>query len=170
MCVELGVDFIEHGHMMDDDCIDLMKRRGTWLIGTLAIVLDKDIFAADLAVNPAFYDVEWLPRRRMAAENTHKAFAAGLPYACGTDAMHGGMPYEVRAHVEIGIDPHAALMAATANAARACGLNSRVGTLATGMEADILAVDGNPLTEIAALDHPALIMKAGCRFDHLVGD
>ena len=170
MCVELGVDFIEHGHMMEDDCIDLMKRRGTWLIGTLAIVLDEDIFAADLAVNPAFRDVEWLPRRRMAAENTRKAFAAGLPYACGTDAMHGAMPYEVRVHVEIGIDPHAALMAATANAARACGLNDRVGTLATGMEADILAVDGDPLTESAALERPALIMRAGCRFDHLIRD
>ena len=170
MCVELGVDFIEHGHMMEDDCIDLMKRRGTWLIGTLAIVLDEDIFAADLAVNPAFRDVEWLPRRRMAAENTRKAFAAGLPYACGTDAMHGAMPYEVRVHVEIGIDPHAALMAATANAARACGLTDRVGPLAPGMEADILAVDGDPLTEIAALERPALIMRAGCRFDHLIRD
>jgi imidazolonepropionase-like amidohydrolase len=170
MCVELGVDFIEHGHMMDDDCIDLMKRRGTWLVGTLAIVLDEDIFAADLAVNPAFRDIEWLPRRAMAAENTRKAFAAGLHYACGTDAMHGGMPYEVRAHVEIGIDPHDALMAATANAARACCLDDRIGTLKAGMEADILAVDGDPLTDIMALERPVLIMKAGRRYDHLIRD
>lgn len=169
LCVELGVDFIEHGHMMDNDCIDLMKRRGTWLVGTLAIVLDEDIFAADLAVNAAFRDVEWLPRRRMAAENTRKAFAASLLYACGTDAMHGGMPYEVRAHVEIGIDPHAALMAATSNGARACCLNDRVGTLAAGMEADILAVDGDPLVEITTLERPALVMKAGRRYDHLIG-
>jgi imidazolonepropionase-like amidohydrolase len=84
--------------------------------------------------------------------------------------MHGGMPYEVRAHVEVGIDPHAALMAATANAARACGLHDRIGTLAAGMEADILAVDGNPLAEVTALERPALIMKAGRRYDHLIGN
>jgi imidazolonepropionase-like amidohydrolase len=79
------------------------------------------------------------------------------------------MPYEVRAHVEIGIDPHTALLAATANAARACGLDDRVGTLAAGMEADILAVDGDPLARITALERPSLIMKAGRRFDHLIG-
>lgn len=169
LCVELGVDFIEHGHMLDDDCIDLMKRHGTWLVGTLAIVLDEDIFAEDLAVNPAFRDVEWLPRRRMAPESTRKAIAAGLPYACGTDAMHGGMAYEVRAHVEIGIDSATALMAATANAARACGLSHLVGTLEAGKQADILAVDGNPLARITALERPSLIMKAGQRYDDLIG-
>lgn len=170
LCVELDVDFIEHGHMMDDDCIALMKRKGTWLVGTLAIVLDEDIFAADLAVNPAFRDIEWLPRRRLAPVNTRKAIAAGLPYACGTDAMHGGMAYEIRAHVEIGIDNCTALMVATGNAARACGLDHLVGTLAPGKEADIIAVDGDPLSRITALERPTLILKAGKRYDHLIGD
>lgn len=168
LCVELGVDFIEHGHMMDDDCIALMKRKGTWLVGTLAIVLDEHIFAADLEVNPTFRDIEWLPRRRLAPDNTRKAIAAGLPYACGTDAMHGGMAYEVRAHVEIGIDTRTALLAATANAARVCGLDHLVGTVEAGKEADIIAVDGDPLSHITALERPKLIMKAGRRYDHLI--
>lgn len=169
LCVDLGVDFIEHGHMMDDDCIDLMKRNGTWLVGTLAIVLDEDIFAQDLSVNPEFRDVEWLPRRRMAPENTRKAIAAGLNYACGTDAMHGGMAYEVRAHVDVGIDNRIALAAATGNAARACGLDYLVGTLDRGRQADIIAVDGDPLTDITALERLSLIMKAGRRYDYLIG-
>ena len=151
--MELGVDFIEHGHMMDDDCIDLMRRKGTWLVGTLAIVLDEDIFAADLAVNPAFRDIEWLPRRRQAPDNTRKAIAAGLSYACGTDAMHGGMAYELRAHVDIGIDSRAALMAATGNAARVCGLDHLIGTLEAGKRADLSIWD---------IDRPAeLVYRMG---------
>lgn len=170
ICVELGVDFIEHGHMIDEDCIDLMKRKGTWLVGTLAIVLNEEILAADLSANSDFREIEWLPRRRMAPEVTRKAISAGLPYACGTDAMHGGMPYEVRAHVEIGIENHVAIMAATSGGARACGLGDLVGTIEPGKQADIVAIDGNPLVDVAALERPSLIMKAGRRYDYLIGN
>ena len=130
-------------------------------------MLDEDIFGEDLAVNPPFRDVEWLPRRRAAPEVTRKAIAAGIPYACGTDSMHGGMAYEVRAHVEIGIPAETAILAATRNAAAACGLLDRVGTLEPGKEADLIAVDGDPLVDIFALERVSVVMKAGRRYDHL---
>jgi imidazolonepropionase-like amidohydrolase len=127
-------------------------------------VLDEDIFAEDLAVNPPFRDVEWLPRRRAAPEVTRRAIAAGIPYACGTDSMHGGMAYEVRAHVEIGIPAETAILAATRNAAEACGLLERVGTLEPGKQADLIAVDGDPLADITALRRGVAVISRGRRF------
>ena len=167
VCVEAGVDAIEHGHMLDDDCIELMLKHGTWLVGTLAIVLDEDIFAEDLAVNPRFADVEWLPRRAAAPEATRKAIAAGVKYSCGTDAMHGGMAYELEAHVRIGIPEKTALLAATRNAADCCGVLDELGTLEVGKLADLIAVEGNPLEDISALGRVQLVMKGGRRYDGL---
>jgi imidazolonepropionase-like amidohydrolase len=167
ICVESGVDTIEHGHMLDDDCIELMLKHGTWLVGTLAIVLDEDIFAEDLAINPCFANVEWLPRRAAAPESTRKAIAAGVKYSCGTDAMHGRMAYELEAHVRIGIPEKTALLAATRNAADCCGVIDRLGTLEAGKLADLISVEGNPLEDIGALERVQFVMKDGSRYDSL---
>ncbi len=166
-CVALGVDSIEHGHMLDDDCVELMLEHGTWMVGTLAIVLDEEILAEDLAVNPCFAEVEWLPRRAAAPASTRKAIAAGVKYACGTDAMHGDMAYELEAHVRIGISEKTALLAATRNAADCCGVLESLGTLEAGKLADVISVAGNPLQDISALRRVGLVMKDGRRFDHL---
>jgi len=163
----LGVDSIEHGHMLDENCIELMLKHGTWLVGTLAIVLDENILAEDLAVNPCFANVEWLPRRAAAPDSTRKAIAAGVKYACGTDAMHGQMAYELEAHVRIGISEETALLAATRNAADCCGVIDRLGTLEAGKCADVIAVEGNPLEDITALRRVCLVMKDGQRYDQL---
>jgi len=112
-------------------------------------------------------EIEWLPRRRMAAESTRKAIAAGIPYACGTDAMHGAMAYEIRAHVEIGIPAETAILAATRDAAACCGLEERLGTLEAGKEADVIAVEGDPLRDVRALERVGLVMKGGRRYEHL---
>ena len=167
ICVESGVDSIEHGHLLDDACIELMLRHGTWLVGTLAIVLDENIFAEDLAMNPCFADVEWLPRRAAAPENTRKAIAAGVKYTCGTDAMHGQMAYELEAHVKIGIPERTMLVAATRNAAECCGVLDRLGTLEPGKLADVISVHGDPVQDIAALRRIGLVMKDGRRYDGL---
>jgi imidazolonepropionase-like amidohydrolase len=96
---------------------------------------------------------------------TRKVIAAGLKYACGTDAMHGAMAYEIRAHVEIGIGAETALLAATRNAADCCGLLDRIGTLEAGKQADVIAVDGNPLRAIGAMERVSLVMKGGRRYE-----
>ena len=166
-CLETGVDTIEHGHMIDDRCIELLLEKDAWLVGTLAIVLDEHILADDMEVNPAFADVEWLPRRRAAPTAYRRAIEAGVRYASGTDAMHGELPKELEDLVGIGIPESKALLSATRDAADALDILSFTGTLEPGKQADLVAVRGNPLDDIGALRNVEVIMKSGRRYDHL---
>jgi imidazolonepropionase-like amidohydrolase len=162
ICVEEGVDAIEHGHILDSGAIELMRQRNTWLVATLAIVLDEQLLAPDLAANPLFADVEWLPRRAAAPTAYREAIAAGIRWACGTDAMHGRMADEVAALVGIGIPAISVLVAATRSGAEICGLGSSLGTLEPGKVADLLIVDGNPVEDVSALRSVRTVFQDGC--------
>lgn len=161
ICVEEGVDAIEHGHILDDATIALMVERNAWLVATLAIVMDEELLAPDLAANPEFADVEWLPRRAAAPESYRKAIAAGVRWACGTDAMHGRMADEIKALIDIGIPPQDVLIAATRSGAELCGLDRNLGTLENGKIADLIVVQGNPLDDPDALRDVRLVMQDG---------
>lgn len=161
LCVEEGVDAIEHGHILDEATIGLMVERDAWLVATLAIVMDEDLLAPDLAANPEFATVEWLPRRAAAPASYRAAIAAGVRWACGTDAMHGRMADEIAALIEIGIPPHDVLIAATRSGAELCGLGAELGTLERGKVADLIVAGGNPLEDPGALRRIQLVMQDG---------
>ena len=161
LCVSLGVDAIEHGHMIDAATIAMMAERGTRLVATLAIVLDEELLAPDLIANPAFAEIEWLPRRAAAPTAYREAVAAGVRWACGTDAMHGRMADEVAALVGIGLAPAEVLIAATRSGAEICGLGDELGTLEVGKRADAIVVGGDPLTDIAAVRDVRLVVQDG---------
>ncbi|MBC8492525.1 MAG: amidohydrolase family protein [Chloroflexi bacterium] len=167
VCLEAGIDCIEHGHILDQRAIDLLVEKDAWLIGTLAIVLDEKILEKDLEVNPAFGEIEWFPRRRAAPSSYKRAIEAGVKYTCGTDAMHGEMAYELEELVALGIPEMTALVSATRNAADCCGVLDKLGTIEPGKWADIISVTGNPLDDISALRHVGLVMKGGKRYNHL---
>ena len=167
-CLEVGVKTIEHGHMLDDTCIEKLLEHDAWLVGTLAIVLDEDVLSKDLEANPDFANIEWLPRRRVAADNYRKAIEAGVKYASGTDAMHGDLPTEIEKLVTVAEVPaDTAILSVTRNAADACDVLNLVGTLEVGKYADIISVKGNPLENINVMHDVDLIMKNGRRYDHL---
>ena len=167
VCLEAGVDCIEHGHILDQRSIDMLLEKDAWLVGTLAIVLDEKILEKDLEVNPAFGEIEWFPRRRAAPSSYKRAIEAGVKYTCGTDAMHGEMAMELQRLVELGIPEMTALVSATRNAADCCGVLDKLGTIEAGKWADIISVAGNPLDDIKALRNVGLVMKGGRRYDHL---
>jgi imidazolonepropionase-like amidohydrolase len=161
VCVEAGVDAIEHGHMIDAPTIAAIAARDTWLVATLAIVLDEDLLAPDLEANPEFAEVEWLPRRAAAPDAYRNAVAAGVRWACGTDAMHGRMADEVAALMRIGLAPTDVLIAATRSGAEVCGLSSRLGTVEPEKLADLIVVAGNPLQDAEALKRIQLVVQNG---------
>lgn len=162
-----GVDSIEHGTMLDDATIATMARQNTFYVPTLSTV---NGYIERLAANPDAYSpevrakVEW--RIRVTGQSLEKAVPRGVRIAFGTDAgvsRHGRNADEFELMVKHGMTPAAAIEAATVNAAALLGLDD-VGTLEPGRRADLIAVDGDPLTDVTVLKRVAFVMKDGREF------
>jgi len=156
VAVEAGVDSIEHGWLLDDDGINLMKKRGTFLVPTLLISRPSD-WSQMAGIGPD-------DTLRDDARAFEKAYAAGVNIAFGTDVGiydHGQNALEFAVMVELGMSPADAIQAATMNTARLFGLEAETGSLEPGKLADIIAVRGNPLDNIEALYEIDFVMKSG---------
>lgn len=159
--IRAGVDSIEHGTFLDDLGVRLLKEHGTWLVPTGAIHELKD--AQDKPVTP-----EEKARSEMQArasrEGFRKALAAGVKIAMGSDSSvvpHGENAREISWMVRNGMAPLAAIRAATTAAAELIGWPDRVGSIAPGKFADLIAVRGNPLADITELERVPFVMKGG---------
>ena len=162
-----GCDSIEHGLLLDDAAIAQMKRQGTWYCPTLSV-----------------YYTDWSPEntpdgkrdRTRAAEHEQsfkKAVQAGLKIVFGTDI--GGIPWtepiapEFGLMTKFGMSPLEAIRSATIRPAEMLGMQGEIGVIAPGAYADIIAVRGNPLTEIDELARVIFVMKNGRGFSDLSG-
>ena len=162
--ISAGVDSIEHGTYMDDEIRDLMKANGTYYVPT--ILAGK--FVADKAKIDGFFPE--LVRPKAAAigpliqETFKQAHKAGVKIAFGTDSgvsAHGDNAQEFSLMVEAGMAPADALLSATKNSAELLGISDILGTLEPGKLADIVAVEGNPLDNIALMESVSFVMKDG---------
>lgn len=156
--VRAGVSSIEHGSVLDDEAIALMKKHGTWLVPTTVLA---DALELDLLPGPIRKKAETvLP---LAKDSLRRAVNAGVKIAFGTDAAvipHGTNASEFAAMVDRGMTPAGALQAATIHAAELCRTPDR-GQIAEGLLADIIAVPGNPLEDIRATERVRFVMKGG---------
>jgi imidazolonepropionase-like amidohydrolase len=161
MAIAAGVDSIEHGTFLKDDTLLEMKKKHVYLVATLfagAWVGERlDKFPAPIAA-----------KARAAAAQSQTMFQhavkLGTPLALGTDAAvepHGLNAREFSLMVQNGLTPAQALMAGTAHGADLLGVADKVGTLSAGKLADIVAVAGNPLTDLKTTEHPVFVMKEG---------
>ncbi|MBI2687793.1 MAG: amidohydrolase family protein [Acidobacteria bacterium] len=156
--IKTGVASIEHGSMLNDEAIRLMKERGTYLVPTTHLADTIDFSALPPAVKQKGDYV--LP---LARANLSKAIKAGVKIALGTDAPlvpFGQNAKEFGAMVDRGLSPLDSLRAGTSNAADLLGLTDR-GQLTQGKLADIVAVPGNPLENIRATENVVFVMKGG---------
>jgi imidazolonepropionase-like amidohydrolase len=156
--IEAGIDCIEHGSLMSDETMDLMLERGTFLVPTtyLADGMDVSRAAPELQAKAA----EVFPR---AKATISKAIERGVKIACGTDAPaipHGRNAKELIALVDRGMKPLQAIQSATTMAAELIDKDDR-GRLEAGLYADVIAVAGNPLDDIAATEQVRFVMKGG---------
>jgi imidazolonepropionase-like amidohydrolase len=162
--IRAGVTSIEHGTLMDDECIELFKKYGTWYVPT--ITAGQSV--ADSAKIPGYYP-DVVAKKAMEIgpqlKNTFaKAYKAGVKIAFGTDAAvykHGQNWREFGYMIEAGMKPMDAIKAATINAADLLGMKDQFGSIEPGKLADIVAVEGDPLSSSAVFGKVVFVMKDG---------
>ncbi len=161
--VRAGVDSIEHGTELDDECIQLMKARGTYLVPTVFLWshFPENARPPEVPQEKAEKAREMAPA---AKRNLAKAVKAGVKIALGTDSSvypHGMNGHEFGALVDLGMSPLGSIQAATVNAAALLRWSDRVGELKPGLYADLVAVPVNPLTNVRVLENIPFVMKGG---------
>jgi imidazolonepropionase-like amidohydrolase len=166
ICLEAGVDTIEHGKLCELEDLVEMRRRNIWLVTNNAVSGHPDGIERGDAHVPAIM-AKLREARERSQENFRAVLDSGVRWALGTDSMHGLMWWEVAKVVEWGADPHDALLAATRRAAEAIGLGAEVGSLEPGKLADVLGVHGDPLADVTCLRRVGFLMQAGRRLDGL---
>lgn len=162
--IRAGVASIEHGTLMDDEVIALLKQYGTYYVPTLTA--GKSV--VDSSKIPNYYPDIVIPKAQTIGPQMQstfsKAYKSGVKIAFGTDAgvfKHGKNAIEFQYMVEAGMPALEAIRSATVSAAQLLGISSLAGTIEAGKYADIIAVDGNPLVDIKTLMNVSFVMKDG---------
>ena len=165
LALRMGASSIEHGTMMTDAEVALLKQAGAYYVPTLSTV---NGYKERLAANPNAYSpavlekIQW--RIGITGKALEKAVRGGGRIAFGTDAgvsKHGRNADEFELMVAHGMTPQTALVAATINAADLLGLSKEVGTIEPGKSADVIAVSGDPLQDVTVLKRVNFVMRAG---------
>lgn len=165
LALRAGADSIEHGTLLDDESLRLFRQTGAYYVPTLSTV---NGYLERIAANPNAYSpevrakIDW--RISITGQALQKAVPAGVKIAFGTDAgvsKHGRNADEFELMVKHGMTPTSAIHAATVNAADLLGLSSEIGTLEPGKAADIIAVAGDPLSDVTVLKQVGFVMKGG---------
>lgn len=164
--IRAGIRSIDHGIYLDDEAIEMMLARGTWLVPTLVAprgVIDAAAAGAaipETSVAKA-HEVAEIHRASFA-----KAVEAGVKVAMGTDSgvtPHGNNLRELQLMVEGGMTPMQAIVATTQSAAELMGLEEELGTLEPGKRADLVVVDGDPLDVATLTDRIEAVYQDGAR-------
>lgn len=160
LAAEAGVRTIEHAAVADEAEVEAMQKAGCWVVGTFSILFRPDGIELGDRDNPEIQaKVRWA--RETVVTSFGRILDAKLPVALGTDSMHGNMAFEVQTAIRFGMSPLDALLAATARSAEAVSIEDTVGTLAPGKAADLIALDGDPLSDPTALERVRLVMLGG---------
>lgn len=158
-----GIDTIDHGTFMDEAAARMMQQRGTYLVPTLrALTGVRD--GLGRGIYTPVVESKIRETLNVLGNNVRLARRFNVPVAFGTDAgvfPHGLNAQEFSLLVDAGMSPRDAVASATTVAARALGMESEIGRIAVGYSADIIAVDGDPLSDVRTLEAVRWVMVRG---------
>jgi len=159
--IEAGVDSIEHGSFMKPETLTMMKKKGTFLTPTL---MASEWIMGKLDNYPPALQAKAKAATAARSEMFRNAVKMGIKISFGTDAAvfpHGENAKEFKLMVDLGMTPIDALKCATGNDAELLGIGQKVGTLEKGKLADIIAMPGDPTSDITATERVSFVMKEG---------
>ena len=165
-----GCTQIEHGTMATDDDLKLMAERGTYLDPQAGLVIENYLLNKERYLGTPGYTEEGFAAMARVLSLNHElvrraARTPGLKIVFGTDAVAGAHGRNAEEFVDRvrdgGVDPMAAMVSANSLAAEALGMNDQIGSIAPGLQADIIALDGDPLKDITAVRRVVFVMKGG---------
>ena len=159
--IAAGVDSIEHGSFLKADTLAAMKSKGTYLVPTL---MATEWIMGKLDLYPPALQAKAKAAAAARSDMFRNAIKAGVKIAFGTDAAvfpHGQNAKEFKLMTDLGMAPADALMAATSSGAELLGISQKVGTLEKGKLADVIAMPGDPISDITATERVSFVMKDG---------
>ena len=159
--IEAGVDSIEHGSFMKPETLTMMKKKGTFLTPTL---MASEWIMGKLDNYPPALQAKAKAATAARSEMFRNAIKMGIKISFGTDAAvfpHGQNAREFKLMVDLGMTPIDALKSATGNDAELLGIGQKVGTLEKGKLADIIAMPGDPTSDITATERVSFVMRQG---------
>src|SRR5437867_2600873 len=159
--IEAGVDSIEHGSFMKPETLAMMKKKGTFLTPTL---MATEWIMGKLENYPPALQAKAKAAAVARSEMFRSAVKLGIKISFGTDAAvfpHGQNAKEFKLMVDLGMTPIEALKSATANDAELLGIGQKLGTLEKGKLADVIAIPGDPTSDITATERVSFVMKEG---------
>lgn len=155
--LELGIDTVEHLYHITDRQIESLVKSNSY-----ASMTPGPILTESRVLNlPQGLIEGHLKEKDAITERMSAVVNAGIPYAVGTDGMHGDLVQELKYLMDMGASSFEALSAATFYGASACGIEQKTGSLEVGKRADLIAVKGNPFSDIDALSRIKGVMKKG---------
>ena len=170
-----GCTQIEHGPLATDDDLKLMVQRGVWLDPQAGLVMENYLLNKDRFAGTPGYPEEVFPMIKEMIPEFHSFFKQalkipGLKIVFGSDAVAGSHGRNAEEFIDRvrdgGADPMAAMVSANSLSAEALGMGNQLGSIATGFEADIIALDGDPLKDITAVRRVVFVMKGGVVYKH----
>ena len=173
--VKAGMNSIEHGTCIDDECIGLMLSNGTYLVPTLiAMKINKERALDETSAIPDWSRDDSIRMEGIHEKNIKKAYKAGVKIVMGTDSgvvPHGRNLEELGYLYDIGMDPMEAIIAGTKRAAESLGWEDKIGTLEEGKLADLVISRKDPLKDIKSLGNPdniLMVIKDGTIIKNLI--
>ena len=161
-CIDEGVRTLEHAALVSEQQVERIMEKDLWIIGTFSILFHPEgIEKTDLKTESIREKV--MQAREFIRENFSRVLKKGFNLALGTDSMHGQLAWEAEFVNELGLSNQQAIRAITSDAARACRIEEDLGTLEKGKLADLLAVEGDPLEDLASLRRVKAVFKEGER-------
>lgn len=156
-CLDAGIGCLEHVYYITKEQVERVRNADRWVVYTPSYALNDTLL---FKFSPKDREGS-LKEKEIICECLRGAIEGGLKFGIGTDGIHQGLAQEAKYIFELGASNKDVLAGITVNAAKICGIQEKTGSIAKGLAADLVALDGNPLQDISALKNVKAVYQDG---------